>query len=317
MALKLVSRNAWGARSPRAATSYLSSTRGVKVHYTGDYMDPRIADDHSRCAPRVRSIQNGHMDGNGWNDIGYSAVVCPHAHVFVGRGPNRLPSANGPGLNTGHYAVCGLVGNSGLTKPTNAMLHGIRDAIGWLRDEGAAGGEIKGHRDGYATDCPGAALYAWVRQGAPRPSGNSEEEDMPEYVSVGVSADIPLPPSEWVTIYWDKEYSDSEGQHGNSGGPTVLNGKARYSLTAALSIKGLPPGTEGQIRAIEVDDDDTSKFDAGPLQEFLGSNGSTKVLYALPADTVNKGKRLRVQVIQYGSTPATVTDGSAKVLFWR
>jgi hypothetical protein len=173
--VKLVSRSAWGARSARGST-YLRSALGVKVHYTGSHVNPALLDDHRRCAPAVRGIQNGHMDGNDWVDLGYSAVVCGHGHVFVGRGPHVLPSANGPGRNSGHYAVCALVGNSGLTVPTLAMLHGIRDAIEWLRREGDAGNEIKGHRDGYATDCPGGPLYAWVRRGAPRPD---EEDDMP------------------------------------------------------------------------------------------------------------------------------------------
>src|SRR5690606_37806559 len=82
---------------------------------------------------------------------------------------NRLPAANGPGLNTGHYAVLGLVGSSGLVVPPDDMLHGIRDAIEYLREVGGAGSEIKGHRDGYATACPGDHLYEWVRRGAPRP----------------------------------------------------------------------------------------------------------------------------------------------------
>jgi hypothetical protein len=112
------------------------------------------------------------MDGNSWVDIGYSMVVCPHRYVYVGRGPKVLPSANGPGLNAGHYAVLGLVGSSGLIEPSDDMLHGIRDAIDYLRDKGNAGDEIKCHKDGYATSCPGAALTAWVRRGAPRPDGS-------------------------------------------------------------------------------------------------------------------------------------------------
>jgi peptidoglycan hydrolase-like protein with peptidoglycan-binding domain len=38
---------------------------------------------------------------------------------------------------------------------------------------GDAGNEIKGHRDGYSTDCPGPKLYAWVKAGAPRPGSTS------------------------------------------------------------------------------------------------------------------------------------------------
>lgn len=169
MAIDLISRREWGARAPRGSYTRLDSTRGVKVHYTGGRVDPRLVDDHDRCVALVRSIQNSHMDGNGWLDIGYSFAVCPHRKVFEGRGLHRLPSANGPGLNSGHYAVLGLVGNSGLVQPPDGMLHGIVDAIEYVRANGRAGREIRGHRDGYATDCPGEPLYAWVRRGAPRP----------------------------------------------------------------------------------------------------------------------------------------------------
>ncbi|TDD01667.1 peptidoglycan-binding domain-containing protein [Nonomuraea deserti] len=96
-------------------------------------------------------------------------IACPHRKVFQGRGPHHLPAANGPGLNSGHYAVLGLVGNAGLVQPPDGVLHAIVDAIEHLRGRGRAGKEIKGHRDGYATDCPGDPLYAWVRRGAPRP----------------------------------------------------------------------------------------------------------------------------------------------------
>ncbi|GAA0970555.1 MULTISPECIES: peptidoglycan-binding domain-containing protein [Actinocorallia] len=175
MTLTLITRTQWGARKARQSASYLTSTRGVKVHYTGSYVDPALADDHDRCAALVRQIQNNHMDANGWNDIGYSFICCPHRYVYEGRGLHRLPAANGEGLNTGHYAILGLVGNKGLTQPSEDMLHGIRDAIDHVRAKGGAGKEVKGHRDGYATDCPGPKLYAWVQDGAPRPGASAGE----------------------------------------------------------------------------------------------------------------------------------------------
>ncbi|MCK2218864.1 N-acetylmuramoyl-L-alanine amidase [Actinomadura sp. ATCC 31491] len=171
MAIDLVLRRDWNARAPRGDYTQLDSAKGVKVHYTGGRVDPGIVSDHDECVALVRSIQAYHMDGNGWIDIGYSFVGCPHRKVFEGRGLHHLPAANGPGLNAGHYAVLGLVGNAGLVQPTDPILHAILDAVDHVRARGAAGKEIKGHRDGYSTDCPGDPLYAWVRRGAPRPSG--------------------------------------------------------------------------------------------------------------------------------------------------
>ncbi|MGW4641791.1 peptidoglycan recognition protein family protein [Sphaerisporangium sp. NPDC004334] len=192
MAIDLVTRAQWGARAPKGSYSTLRSTHGVKVHYTGGRVDPGVVDDHDRCVLAVRAIQRMHMDGNGWLDIGYSMVACPHRKVFVGRGPGHLPAANGPGLNSDHYAVLGLVGNAGLVQPPDGMLLGILDAIDYLRAHGGAGHEIKGHRDGYATDCPGGPLYAWVKRGAPRPGVtpskpapkpvDGDDNPVPEYV---------------------------------------------------------------------------------------------------------------------------------------
>ncbi|GII88292.1 N-acetylmuramoyl-L-alanine amidase [Sphaerisporangium siamense] len=179
MSIDLITRKAWGARPPKGSYSALSSTKGVKVHYTGDRVDPGLLDDHDRCVAKVRQVQAFHMNGNGWIDIGYSMVACPHRKVFVGRGPGHVCAANGAGLNSAHYAVLALVGNSGLVEPNDELLLGVLDAIDYLREHGGAGHEIKGHRDGYATDCPGGALYAWVRKGAPRPGGKSPAPTIP------------------------------------------------------------------------------------------------------------------------------------------
>lgn len=169
--MKLIARADWGARKPSGNLTYLPSARGVKVHYMGSRVSPELAGaaNHDRCVSLVRRVQADHMDGNDWTDIAYNFIVCPHGDVFEGRGLHRLSAANGPGLNQGHYAVLALLGNAGLTQPTDAMLNGIREAITYCRNRGQAGTEIKGHRDGYNTDCPGKPLYAWIKAGAPRP----------------------------------------------------------------------------------------------------------------------------------------------------
>ncbi|GAA5076735.1 hypothetical protein HNP84_007315 [Thermocatellispora tengchongensis] len=182
MSIDLVTRREWGARPARGRYDGMPRPRGVKIHYTGGRVDPAIVEDHDRCEALVRQIQKQHQDGNGWMDIGYTYACCPHRRVFVGRGPNNLPAANGPGLNSGHYAVLGLVGTSGLVVPPPGMLHGILDAIAYLRAHGRAGREIAGHRDGYATECPGDRLYEWIQEGAPRP---------------GAAAPKPVPKVRW------------------------------------------------------------------------------------------------------------------------
>lgn len=171
----IVSRADWGAKKPTRTLDRISSTRGVKVHYTGGHVDVRILTDHNRCLRLMRDIQSMHMAGareQPYSDIGYNLAACPHRRVLVGRGPHILPAANGAGLNSGHYAVLALIGSSGFTVPTDDLLHAVVDAIDFLRAHGDAGREVKGHRDGFATSCPGDRLYDWIRRGAPRPKSS-------------------------------------------------------------------------------------------------------------------------------------------------
>lgn len=168
--MRFVSRAEWGARAARNGHPVVGTNQGVKIHYLGG---PYHADEHSTCAGYMRKVQNSHMDGNGWSDFAYNLAVCEHGHVFEGRGRNAQNAANGnTTLNRNHFAVLAFVGDSGHTGPTAEQVAGLRDAIGYLRANGA-GREIRGHRDGYATECPGPALYELVRSGALEPGAGS------------------------------------------------------------------------------------------------------------------------------------------------
>ncbi|MEU5111722.1 peptidoglycan-binding protein [Streptomyces longwoodensis] len=176
--MHFVSREEWGAQPPRYDLVYIASTQGTKVHYEGTYVPKSLAaaDAHGSCAGHMRDIQAAHLANTkeDYSDIAYSAVVCPHGYVFDGRGAHRKTAANGnQTLNAKDYSVCAMLGASGLVQPTAAMLDGLVDAIEWLRQDGDAGSEVLGHRDGYATECPGEPLYAWVQAGAHRPDGSS------------------------------------------------------------------------------------------------------------------------------------------------
>ncbi|MEU3667527.1 N-acetylmuramoyl-L-alanine amidase [Streptomyces virginiae] len=168
--MDLIRRSQYGLPATSAA-SPIAKTRGTKVHYLGSAYPSRR---HDLCDDYVRAVRASHLANTqeNYSDIAYNALVCEHGTVYEGRGPNRRTGANGTkALNDTHYAVCALLGTpgGGLSSPPDAQLHGLRDAIEWLRAEGEAGDEILGHRDGHPTSCPGDALYDWVRRGAPRP----------------------------------------------------------------------------------------------------------------------------------------------------
>lgn len=319
--MKLITRPQWGARRALAATG-ISGTRGVKIHYTGDRENPAMLDDHDLCSERVRQIQAAHMDGRGWNDIAYSLVACSHGYVFAGRGPHILTAANGPGLNTGHYSICALIGNKGITQPNDLLLNAIRDGIQYLRNQGNAGAQIKGHRDGYSTDCPGDPLYAWVQDGAPRPGGSGdpnhdddEGDPMYRYVSLSRTTPLELQPGKWTTISFDKEHSDAGDQH-TVNGPGLVRGPASYSLSATLRLGDMGAGHAGQIRAVEVNPKKPADVDQGPIREWTSSDGDTFVGYDLAADKTNEGKQVQLQVVHWGPAPVRLVGASVKAHVW-
>ncbi len=170
--MRLVTRSQLGW--PTSAAPDQSTTLGVKVHYEGSPVSRALLDDHGACLQEWKDIRASHLANTveNYSDIAYNYGACPHGYLLEGRGLGKRSGANGnQALNRAHYAICGLVGSEGLTQPTDAMFHAIRDGIELMRQHGA-GSEIGGHRDGYPTECPGGPLYAWVQKGAPRPGGD-------------------------------------------------------------------------------------------------------------------------------------------------
>ncbi|GAA0694979.1 hypothetical protein GCM10010193_57110 [Kitasatospora atroaurantiaca] len=171
--MQLVTRDQLGW--PSSAAPDQATTLGVKVHYEGTPVSTDLQADHSQCVQEVKDIRESHLANRqeNYSDIAYNYLACVHGVLFEGRGIGKRTGANGnQDLNRAHYAICGLVGSDGLTEPTPELLSAIRDGIDLLQANGA-GGEIRGHRDGYATDCPGEPLYRWVQAGAPRPGSTS------------------------------------------------------------------------------------------------------------------------------------------------
>lgn len=168
--MRLVTRDDLGWAD--TASAYWPNADGVKVHYEGTAVHINSHDD---CWREWRNIRASHLanTAENYSDIAYNFGACKHGYVFEGRGLRHKTGANGnQTLNGHHYSVVAFLGDSGDTEPTPEMLHAIRDAIEYMQRNGA-GSEIKGHRDGYATSCPGQPLYNWVTAGAPRP-----EDDM-------------------------------------------------------------------------------------------------------------------------------------------
>ena len=133
----------------------------------------------------MRAIQTYHVKGNGWNDIGYNALVDRFGTVYEGRGggiDRNVIGAHAGGFNTGSFGIS-VLGDFRIATPPAAAIEALVETLAWRLDLGhvdplstlngiSSGNErfgsgipvflraISGHRDSSLTTCPGERLYA-------------------------------------------------------------------------------------------------------------------------------------------------------------
>jgi len=101
----------------------------------------------------LRGYQRHHVEENGWSDIGYGWAVDNAGNIIECRGAHV--GAHSPGKN--HEPSVVMIGDWSNTVPPPAM----RRAVLILADHLRAG-DLRGHRENTATDCPGDAGFAFV-----------------------------------------------------------------------------------------------------------------------------------------------------------
>ncbi len=179
----IVPRAAWDADEPirKGKPLYADAVHFAVVHHTAGSNDYTAA----QSAAIVRGIELYHVQGNGWNDIGYNFLVDKYGQIFEGRygGVDRpVVGAHAEGFNTGSVGVA-VLGSYGSGKISDAARRALVSLLSWRLDLAhvdplstltwASMGNprfpsgipvflraISGHRDTGFTDCPGNALYA-------------------------------------------------------------------------------------------------------------------------------------------------------------
>lgn len=175
MAVSIISRSAWGAKAWSGTPSLVPLSKRTEffVHYDGGTPVTRTGNAIPQAIDRTHRAQ-------GWSGIGYNFVISQAGEIFEGRGWN-LQGAHCPDHNISGIGVQIAIG--GDQEPSAKALAACRA----LYDEACrkTGRTLakRGHRDGFATACPGTRLYAWVKAGmpaddhkaapAPAPSGST------------------------------------------------------------------------------------------------------------------------------------------------
>ena len=178
----IVLRSGWGADETivRSAPWYADRIGFSVVHHTAGAQPTSPA----QSAAIVRAIQRYHVQGNGWNDIGYNFLVDRFGQVFEGRAggiTRNVVGAHAQGFNTGSVgvAVLGTYSSVGIEQPAKDALVAL---LAWRLDVAhvdpassvvwRSGGNprypagtpvllraVSGHRDTGPTSCPGQILY--------------------------------------------------------------------------------------------------------------------------------------------------------------
>lgn len=179
---RIVTRHGWGADESLRERGfvYTKKVKAAFVHHTASGNNYRC----SQAPSVIRSIYRYHVVSSGWRDIGYNFLVDKCGNIYEGRAGGAAKPVMGAhtlGFNSDSMGIA-VLGSFGRTKPSAAAVTAIARLTAWkLGLSGAdpraktylksGGGNlyrkgknvrlnvISGHRDGFATECPGRQLY--------------------------------------------------------------------------------------------------------------------------------------------------------------
>jgi hypothetical protein len=178
----IVTRRGWGADESlrESGFGYTKRVDAVFVHHTATGNAYTCA----QAPSVVRSIYRYHARSMGWRDIGYNFLIDKCGTVYEGRAggvARPVLGAHTLGFNSDTVGVA-VIGTYSTARPSAAAVDAVARLAAWkLGLYGAdprghtyltsGGGNlhqkgknvrlrvISGHRDGFATDCPGGRLY--------------------------------------------------------------------------------------------------------------------------------------------------------------
>ncbi|MFI6440797.1 peptidoglycan recognition protein [Streptomyces sp. NPDC050759] len=179
---RIVTRRGWGAdeRLRERKFVYTKKVKAAFVHHTASGNGYRC----TQVPSLIRGIYRYHVKSMGWRDIGYNFLVDKCGNIYEGRAGGVAKAVLGAhtlGFNTNSMGIA-VVGSYGSKKPSAAATNAVARLTAWKL--GLYGGNpkgrtylksgggnrypkgkkvrlnvISGHRDGFATECPGRKLY--------------------------------------------------------------------------------------------------------------------------------------------------------------
>lgn len=172
----ICTRSCWSARGAQCSITYMGALTRAVIHHTAGSSD--YVTDYNTAKSRVRGIQNLHMDSNGWCDIGYHFLVSAGGDIFEGRygSMGSLPRGAHDSVNDNSFGFnwMGYFHTPVNQTPPKAMRDALYAVIAWRMPSswspyggGSYGGRsgvgyLCGHRDAFASACPGDLAYQYI-----------------------------------------------------------------------------------------------------------------------------------------------------------
>ncbi|CAL9614161.1 hypothetical protein SUDANB1_05691 [Streptomyces sp. enrichment culture] len=169
------------------------------------------------------------------------------------------------------------------------------------------------------TACPGAARIKqfhevlFPRIVAAANGQTQQEENVPDYVNVGLAKPFTLRPGAWDSIEFTQEWADTAGDHA-PGGSVFVRGAARFTGSVSLTVDGLAVGHVVQVRMSEYEGDE-HRTDH-PIHEIIGTPGGTFGVVPL-TKRLAKGRSMRVRLLNQSDAPVTITSAVLTALVFK
>jgi hypothetical protein len=296
----------------------------IPESYTQDSMNPTQMIFHSLSAPwtceRVREF---------WNEPGQTL----ESHLYVEYSGRSAQYVKATTVAHANYAAnvralsVETESNVGHTDPwTEEQLNELIDIGVWgHRDHGiplqlapawnAPGFGYHGMYPEWSpsgTACPGDVRIAQFRDIVfpgivARATGTeppTNEEDMPDYVNLGLKTPMTLPADGgFNSVVFENEWSDTAGDHATNGS-VFVQGPAMFDGTVNITIPDLPAGETVQVRMSEYAGGDWVADH--PTSDVVGNPGTTTAAVSI-TKRIGAGRGMRIRLANQSGAPVTVS----------
>ncbi|XP_044728721.1 peptidoglycan-recognition protein SA-like [Chrysoperla carnea] len=156
----ILTRYMWGGLPAKSVEYMTIPVQNVIVTHSVTSECKTVID----CAEIVENIRAGHMDVNGWDDIGFNFLIGGDGNVYEGTGWHRI-GAHTIGWNSKSIGIC-FIGDFSKKLPNQQQLEAAKNLLkcGVTKGELATRYKLIAQRQVIATASPGLRLYQEIQR---------------------------------------------------------------------------------------------------------------------------------------------------------